>query len=57
MLVLPAAGHAVHEDEPEKVAECVLNFLKRFRVGEPPMTFPRASGVPPVLPLVGGPVV
>lgn len=46
------------EDQPEKAAEHLRGFLQRFRVGEPPMTFPRAPpGTRPALPLVAGPVL
>ncbi|GMH32638.1 hypothetical protein BSKO_00472 [Bryopsis sp. KO-2023] len=34
MVVLPAAGHAVQEDESEDVAETVGTFMKRFRIGQ-----------------------
>jgi len=33
------AGHAVHEDEADRTAELLLEFVKRFRIGEPPLTF------------------
>lgn len=55
LVVLPAAGHAVQEDEADKTAESLLQFLHRFRVGEPPMQFPRALAARPVLPVVAGP--
>lgn len=55
---MPTAGHAIQEDEPDRTAEHLLGFLKRFRVGEPPMVFPRApTGIKPVLPVVAGPVL
>ncbi len=57
LVLLPAAGHAVHEDEADKAAEHMVQFLKRFRVGEPPLQFPKASGVRPVLPVVAGPTM
>ncbi|GLC37763.1 hypothetical protein PLESTB_001474300 [Pleodorina starrii] len=58
LILMPTAGHAIHEDEPERAAEHLLGFLRRFRVGEPPLQFPRApSGVRPVLPVVAGPVL
>lgn len=53
-VLLPQAGHAVHEDEPDHVAEALANFLRRFRIGEPPGN-PRPAGAPPVLPLPVGP--
>lgn len=31
MKVLPA-GHAIHEDEPEKTSNCVADFLSRFQI-------------------------
>lgn len=50
------AGHAVHEDEPERVAEAIAHFIKRFRVGEPPLKIPRpVPGLAPVLPVAMGP--
>ncbi len=55
---MPTAGHAIHEDEADKAAEHVAAFLKRFRVGQPPLTFPRAPpGTRPVLPVVAGPLM
>jgi protein phosphatase methylesterase 1 len=57
LVLMPAAGHAIQEDEPDKTAEHVRQFLQRFRIGEPPLTFPKASpGVRPVLPIVAGPL-
>jgi protein phosphatase methylesterase 1 len=55
LVLMPTAGHAIQEDEPHQTAEVLLAFLKRFRVGEPPLQFPRAAGVRPVLPVVAGP--
>lgn len=56
--VMPQAGHAIHEDEPLKAAEHLLAFLKRFRIGEPPMVLPRAPpGMRPVLPVAAGPLL
>ena len=50
------AGHAVHEDEPQRTADAISTFLRRFRVGEPPVVLPRAPpGVPRALPIVAGP--
>jgi hypothetical protein len=58
LILMPTAGHAIHEDEPERAAEHLLGFLRRFRVGEPPLQFPRApAGVRPVLPVVAGPTI
>ncbi|KAI3424160.1 hypothetical protein D9Q98_009519 [Chlorella vulgaris] len=55
-VLLPQAGHAVHEDEPERVAEAIAHFIKRFRVGEPPLKIPRpVPGLAPVLPVAMGP--
>lgn len=58
LVVMPAAGHAIHEDEAGRTADQLLQFLKRFRVGEPPLTFPprAAPGVRPVLPIPAGPL-
>ncbi|CAD7696439.1 unnamed protein product [Ostreobium quekettii] len=33
MAVLPSSGHAVQEDNSEKVAEIVQKFVERFRIG------------------------
>lgn len=56
LVLLPQAGHAVHEDEPEKTAEAVGGFLRRFRVGEPPLQLPKAPpDLPRVLPIPAGP--
>ena len=30
-VLLPGAGHAVQEDEPERTAEALATFIKRFR--------------------------
>ncbi|KAG2453592.1 hypothetical protein HYH02_001810 [Chlamydomonas schloesseri] len=58
LILMPTAGHAIQEDEPDRTAEHLLGFLKRFRVGEPPLTFPRPpAGTKPVLPVVAGPVL
>ena len=32
-LLVPNAGHAVHEDEAEEVVKGVQNFIQRFRIG------------------------
>ena len=57
LVLMPTAGHAIQEDEPDKTAEHVAAFLHRFRVGEPPMAIPRAAGTRPVLPVVAGPLM
>jgi hypothetical protein len=31
-VLLPGAGHAVQEDEPERTAEALATFIKRFRL-------------------------
>ena len=50
------AGHAVHEDQHQRSAEVIANFIQRFRIGQPKMVIPKASGAgPPVLPIVAGP--
>ncbi|CAL7945916.1 unnamed protein product [Xylocopa violacea] len=41
MQVLPACGHAVHEDVPDKVAEAVATFMVRHKFAEPASEFPR----------------
>jgi hypothetical protein len=57
LVLMPAAGHAIQEDEPAATAEHLAAFLHRFRVGEPPLAIPRAPpGVRPVLPVVAGPL-
>jgi protein phosphatase methylesterase 1 len=57
MVLVPNAGHAVHEDDAEKMAETLSTFIKRFRVGKPPMLFPKAPpGIPVALPQVAGPL-
>ncbi|KAF6248317.1 Alpha/Beta hydrolase protein [Scenedesmus sp. NREL 46B-D3] len=35
LVLMPAAGHAIQEDEPVKTAEHLQQFLHRFRIGEP----------------------
>ncbi|KAI7836178.1 hypothetical protein COHA_009945 [Chlorella ohadii] len=55
-VLLPQAGHAVHEDEPDRTADAIATFIRRFRIGEPPLQVPRpAAGVPRVLPVPIGP--
>lgn len=50
------AGHAVHEDQHEKTAEVVANFIQRFRIGLPKMQIPKAGeGSTRVLPVAVGP--
>lgn len=49
------AGHAVQEDEAGRVAEALLNMVRRFRIGEPKVPIPRPSGAPVVLPVPVGP--
>ena len=56
LVLMPKAGHAIQEDEPEATAAHLAAFLHRFRVGEPPMVIPRAPGARPVLPVVAGPL-
>jgi protein phosphatase methylesterase 1 len=56
--LMPSAGHAIQEDEAVKTAELMLQFLQRFRIGLPPLQFPKApAGTKPVLPLVAGPAL
>ncbi|PRW60955.1 phosphatase methylesterase 1 [Chlorella sorokiniana] len=55
-VLLPQAGHAVHEDEPDRTADAIATFIRRFRIGEPPLQIPRpAAGVPRILPVPIGP--
>jgi len=35
MHVVPKSGHAVHEDAPEQVADCIASFLIRHKLVEP----------------------
>jgi protein phosphatase methylesterase 1 len=51
------AGHAIHEDEPAQTAQVILNFLQRFRIGQPKMPIPRPAGAGVVLPVAAGPAV
>nr|XP_018902768.1 PREDICTED: protein phosphatase methylesterase 1 [Bemisia tabaci] len=39
MHVLPRCGHAVHEDDPDKVAGVIANFLVRNKFAEPTSKF------------------
>ncbi|DBA69992.1 TPA: hypothetical protein ACH3X2_012343 [Trebouxia sp. C0005] len=56
LVLLPQAGHAVHEDEYQRSAEVIANFMQRFRVGQPKMAIPKASiAGSPVLPIIAGP--
>ncbi|XP_003393428.1 protein phosphatase methylesterase 1 [Bombus terrestris] len=41
MQVLPACGHAVHEDVPDKVAEAIATFMVRHKFAESVSDFPR----------------
>ncbi|XP_043261149.1 protein phosphatase methylesterase 1 [Colletes gigas] len=41
MQVLPACGHAVHEDVPDKVAEAIATFMVRHKFAEPASDFTR----------------
>jgi len=41
--LLPVAGHAIQEDKPASTASAVAEFLKRYRVGQPPMSLPPGS--------------
>ncbi|XP_076244514.1 protein phosphatase methylesterase 1 [Calliopsis andreniformis] len=41
MQVLPACGHVVHEDVPDKVAEAIATFMVRQKFAEPASDFPR----------------
>ena len=33
LVLVPEAGHVIHEDEPGRTAAAVLGFLKQFRIG------------------------
>ena len=39
MQILPQAGHAVHEDVPDRVAEVLASFLVRNKFATPLATF------------------
>lgn len=55
LVLLPTAGHAIQEDESRAMADHLEQFLKRFRVGQPPMQIPCAPpGTARVLPVVAG---
>ena len=41
MILLPAAGHAIQEDEAARTADAILSFIARYRIGAP-------SGLPGV---------
>ena len=57
MVLVPNSGHAVQEDDPERMAETVRTFIRRFRIGQPPLVIPKASpGLPVVLPQAAGPL-
>lgn len=43
LVLLPKAGHAVHEDEPDRVADVLSGFITRYRVGQ-------ATKLPPGIP-------
>ena len=32
--VMPTAGHAIHEDEPRKVAELIATFITRHKFAD-----------------------
>ena len=49
------AGHAIHEDEPGRTAEVLLNFLQRFQIGQAKTPIPRRGDVGIVLPVAAGP--
>ena len=49
------AGHAIQEDEPQRTAEVLVNFLQRFQIGEAKRPIPRRGDVGIVLPVAAGP--
>ena len=58
LVLLPQAGHAVHEDQSERAADVIATFIQRFRIGQPRMAIPKATNAgPPVLPLPAGPLM
>ncbi|KAK9801971.1 hypothetical protein WJX73_003978 [Symbiochloris irregularis] len=44
-VLVPQAGHAVHEDNADQVATILTTFMKRNRVGEPPLSFPKPAAL------------
>lgn len=34
MAVLPASGHAVQEDEAERMSGIIVSFINKFRIGQ-----------------------
>lgn len=57
MVLVPNAGHAVHEDEADRMVDTIRTFIRRFRVGQPPLSFPKPTpGLAPVLPQAAGPL-
>lgn len=58
LVLLPQAGHAVHEDQSERTADVIATFIQRFRIGQPKMAIPKANNAgPPVLPVPAGPMM
>eukprot|EP00210_Caulerpa_lentillifera_P001643 g1579.t1 len=39
LALLPTAGHAIHEDDPEKVASYLTQFTNKFRIGKQTLPF------------------
>ena len=37
--LIPAAGHAIHEDEADRIAELLTQFIDKFRIGQSPLPF------------------
>jgi len=37
--LIPAAGHAIHEDDADRIAEILNQFIDKFRIGQSPLPF------------------
>lgn len=46
LALLPTAGHAIHEDDPVKVAHFLTQFIHKFRIGQQPLPFLRNTQKP-----------
>ena len=57
LVLLPEAGHAVHEDQHARTADVIATFIQRFRIGQPKVAIPKANNAGlPVLPIPAGPI-
>ena len=39
LALMPTAGHAIHEDDPQRVAQLLTQFIAKFRIGQSPLPF------------------